>query len=82
MDRFNCHAEMLVVMGAEFTTEGIPNILVNRYNSLWKCLSSLLSESVSLLLGIHKLPTSAYHHNRNGGRLNYTMMKMPTYNSQ
>ena len=63
---------MFAVTAAELTTEGIANILANRYIPLWGCPSTLLSDNgpqfcaqlataVYKLLSIHKLTASAYH---------------------
>ena len=82
-------ADMFPVTAAEFTAEGIANILVNQYISSWgfprTILSdnglqscSKLSQAVYQLLGVHKLSTSSYHLNCNGGVewVNYTMVQM------
>ena len=44
-DRFSRRADMFVVTAAEFTAEGTANILVNRFNPLWGCPSTLLSDN-------------------------------------
>ena len=88
-DRFSRRADMFPVTAAEFTAEGTANILVNQYTPLWGCprtkLSdnglpfwSKLSQAVYQLLGVHKLATSSYHPNCNGGveRVNHTMAQM------
>ena len=88
-DRFSRRADMFAVTTAEFTAEGTANILANRFNPLWGCPSTLLSDNgpqfcarlataVYKLPGIHKLTTSAYHPSRNGGveRVNHTMDQM------
>ena len=80
---------MFAVTTVEFTAEGTETILVNRFISLWRCPSTLLSDNrpqfcaqlataVYKLLGIHKLTTSAYHPSGNGGveRVNHTMAQM------
>ena len=88
-DRFSRWADMFPVTAAQFTAEGTANILVNRYIPLWGCprtilsdnrlqLCSKLSQGVYKLLGVHKLATSSYHPNCNGGveRVNHTMTQM------
>ena len=85
-DRFSRLADMFPVTAAEFTAEGTANVLVNKYIPLWGCprttlsdnglhSSSKLSQAVNQLLGVHKLATSSYHPNGNGGveRVNHTM---------
>ena len=85
-DRFSRRADMFPVTAAEFTAEGTANILVNQYIPLWGCprtilsdnglqFCSKLSQAVYQLLGVHKLATSSYHPNCNGGveRVNHTM---------
>ena len=80
---------MFPVTDAEFTAEGTANTLVNQYIPLWGCpcttLSdnglqscSKLSQAVYQLLGVHKLATSSYHHNCNGGveRVNHIMAQI------
>ena len=70
----------------EFTAEGTANVLVNKYIPRWGWprttlsdnglhSSSKLSQAVNQLLGVHKLATSSYHPNGNGGveRVNHTM---------
>ena len=87
--RFSRRADMFAVTTAEFTAEGTANILVNRFIPLWGCPSTLLSDNrpqfvarlataVYKLLGIHKLPSSAYHPSGNGGvgRVNHTMAQI------
>ena len=72
-----------------FTAEGTANILVNQYIPLWGCprtilsdnglqFCSKLSQAVYQLLRVHKLATSSYHPNCNGGveRVNHTMAQM------
>ena len=72
-----------------FTAEGTANILVNQYIPLWGCprtilsdnglqFCSKLSQAVYQLFGVHKLATSSYHPNCNGGveRVNHTMAQM------
>ena len=89
MDRFSRPADMYAVSAAEFTAEGIANVLVNKYVPLCGCPSSLLSDNglpfcsklslaVYKLLGMRKIATSTYHPNANGGveRVNYTMAQM------
>ena len=44
-DRFSRRADMFAVTAAEFTAEGTANISVNRFIPLWKCPSTLLSDS-------------------------------------
>ena len=74
---------------AEPTREGTANILVNQYMPLWGCprtilsdnglqFCSKLSQAAYHLLGVHKLATSSYHPNCNGGveRVNHTMAQM------
>ena len=85
-DRFSRRADMFAVTTAEFTVEGTANILVSRFNRLWGCPSTLLSDNgpqfcarlataTYKLLGIHKLTTSAYHPSGNGGveRVSHTL---------
>ena len=77
---------MFAVTAAELTAEGTANILVNRFIPLWGCPSTLLSDiglqfyatAVYKRMGIHKLPTSAYHPSGNGvvERANHTMAQM------
>ena len=72
-----------------FTTEGTANILVNQNIPLCGCprtilsdnglqFCSKLSQAVYQLLGVHKLATSSYHPNCNGGveRVNHTMAQL------
>ena len=77
-DRFSCRADMFPVTVAEFTAEGTANIQVNQYVPLSGCPSAILSDNglqfwsklsqaVYQLLGVHKLATSSYHLNCNGG---------------
>ena len=77
-DRFSRRADMFAVTAAEFTAEGTANILVNRFIPLWGYPSTILSDNglqfcaqlataVYKRLGVHKLTTSAYHPNGNGG---------------
>ena len=88
-DRFSRRADMFAVTAAEFTAEGTANILVNCLLSLWGCPSTLLLDNglqfcaqlataVYKRMGIHKLTTSAYHPNRNGGleRVSHTVVQM------
>ena len=88
-DRFSRRADMLPVTAAEFTAEGTANILVNQYIPLWGCprtilsdnglqFCSKLSQAGYQLLGVHKLVTSYYHPNCNGGaeRVNHSMAQM------
>ena len=80
---------MFPVTAAEFTAEGTANILVNQYIPLWGRrrtivsdnglqFCSKLSQAVYQLLGVHKLATSSYNPNCNGGveRVNYTVAQM------
>ena len=80
---------MFPVTAAEFTAEGTANILVNQYIPLWGCLRTILSDNglqfcsklsqaVYQLLGVHKLATSSYHPNCNGGveQVHHTMAQM------
>ena len=77
------------VTAAEFTAEGTANILVHQYILLWGCPRTILSYNglqfcskpslaVHQLFGVHKLATSSYHTNCNGGvkRINHTMAQM------
>ena len=88
-DRFNRRVDMFAVTAAEFTAEGTANILVNEYIPLWERPRTILSDSglqfcskllqaVYQMLGVHKLATSSYHPNCNGGveRVNQTMAQM------
>ena len=88
-DRFSRRADMFPVTAAEFTAEDTAKILVNQYIPLWGCphtilsdnglqFCSKLSQAVYQLLGVHKLATSSYHPNCNGGveRVNHTMAQM------
>ena len=88
-DRFSRWAGMFPGTATEFTAEGTANILVNQYIPLWGCpctilsdnrlqFCSKLSQAVYQLLGVHKLTTSSYHPNCNGGvkRVNHTMAQM------
>ena len=88
-DRFSRRADMFPVTAAKFTAEGTANILVNQYIPLWGFPRTILSDNglqfcskllqaVSQLLDVHKLGTSAYHPNCNGGieRVNHTMAQM------
>ena len=90
-DRFSRRADRFPVTAAEFAAEGTANILVNQYIPLLGCpctilsdnglqFSSKLSQAVYQLLGVHKLATSSYHPNCNGGveRVNHTMAQMLT----
>lgn len=72
-DRFSRRADMFAVTGVEFTAEGTAKFLVR----LMRCSRTILSDNglfcVMLsradyqLLGVHKLATSSYHPNGNGG---------------
>ena len=86
-DRFSRRADKFAVTAAEFG--GTAKILVNRYIPFWGCPSPLLSDSglqfcaqlapsVYELLDVHKLTTSAYHPNGNGGVecVNHIMAQM------
>ena len=77
---------MFPVTAAEFTAEGTANFLVNQDIPLWGCprtilsdnglqFCSKLSQAACQLLSMHKLATSSYHPNCNGGaeRVNHTM---------
>ena len=75
---FQSSADMFAVTAVEFTVEGTANILVNKCIPLRGCprtilsdhglqFCSKLSQSVYRLLGVHKLATSSYHPNVNGG---------------
>ena len=88
-DRFSRQTDLLLVTAAEFTAEGTAKILVNQYIPLWGCprpilsdnglqFCSKLSQAVYQLLGAHKLATSSYHPNCNGGveRVNRTVAQM------
>ena len=88
-DRFSRWADIFSVTAAGFTAEGTANILVNLCIPLCKCprtilsdnrlkFCSKLSQAVHQLLGVHKLATSSYHPNCNGGveRVNHTMAQM------
>ena len=44
-DRFSRRADMYAVTAAEFTTEGMANILINWYIPLWGCPRSTLSDN-------------------------------------
>ena len=77
-DRFSRRADMFTVTAAEFTTEGMANILVNKHILLWGCprtilsdnglqFCSKLSQAVFQLLGVRNLVISSYHPNGNGG---------------
>ena len=87
--RFSHRADVFPVTAAEFTAEGMANILVNKYIPLWACPRTILSDNglqfcsklsraVYQLLGVRKLVTSSYHPNGNGGveRVNHTMAQM------
>ena len=90
-DRFSRRADMFPATAAEFTAEGAANVLVNQYIPLWGCrtlfsdnglqICSKLSQAVYQLLGVHKLATSSYYLNRNGGveRVNRTMAQNAGY---
>ena len=80
---------MFPITAAEFTAEGTANILVNQCIPLWGCprtilsdnglqFYSKLSQAVYQLLGVHKLATSSYPPNCNGGveRVNHTVAQM------
>ena len=88
-DRFSRRADMFPVTAAEFTAEGTATILVNEYIPLWGFARTILSDNglqscsklsqaVYQLLGVHKLATSSYNPNCNGGveRVNHTMAQM------
>ena len=88
-DRFSRRDDMFPVTATEFTAEGSANILVNQYIPLWGCSRTILSDNglqfcskisqaAYQLLGVHKLATSSYHPNCNGGveRVNHTMAQM------
>ena len=87
-DRFNRRADIFPVTVAEFAAEGTANVLVNKYISLWACPRTILSDNglqfcklsqaIYHLLGVHKLATSSYHPNGNGGveRVNHTMAQI------
>lgn len=82
-DRFSRRAGMFAV----FTAEGTADVLVNKYITLWGCLTTLLSanrlqifsklyHAVYRLLGVRKIAARYYCHvNGNGGveRINHTM---------
>ena len=87
--RFSRRAEVFAVTAAEFTVEGMANVLINRYILSWGCPRSTVSDTslhrrskfahaVSKLLGFRKITTSYYHPNSNGGVecLNHTMDQM------
>ena len=80
---------MFPVTAAEFTAEGITNILVNQYIPLWGWPRTILwdnglqfcskpLQAVCQLLGVRKLATSSYHPNSNEGieRVTHTMAQM------
>ena len=88
-DRFSRPADMFPVTAAQFTAEGTANILVNQYIPVWGCprtirsdnglqFCSKLSQAVYQLLSVHKLATSSYHPNCNGGveEVNHTIAQM------
>ena len=88
-DRFSRRADMYAVTAANYTAEGIANVLVDRFIPLWGCRVSLLSDnglhftsqlSAAILarMQVRKITTSAYHPNGNGGveRVNHTMAQM------
>ena len=87
-NRFSRRADMFPVTAAEFTAEGTYNILVNQYislrvpahHTLGQRTAVLLqaSQAVYQLLYVHKVTTSSYHPNCNGGveRVNHTMAQM------
>ena len=87
--RFSHRADVFPVTAAEFTAEGMANILVNKYIPLWGCprtilsdnglqFCSKLSQAVFQLFGVRNLATSSYQPNGNGGveRMNHTMAEM------
>ena len=89
IDRFSRRADMLPVTAAEFTAEGLANIMVNHYIPLWGCPRTILSDDglqfcsklsqvVYQLLGVRKLATSSYRPNCNGGvkRVDHTIAQM------
>ena len=64
---FSRRADMYAVTAAEFTADGMANVLINRYIPLWGCprniladnglqFCSKLSQAVYKLLGVQKLP--------------------------
>ena len=81
---------MVAVTAAEFTAEGTANILVNAsflsggsHQPCYQITDSnsahnLRLPSTNLWVGIHKLTTSAYHPNGNGGveRVNHAMAQI------
>ena len=86
-DGFNHRADNVVVTHAEFTAGGTANLLTNEYNPSWGLSRNNLSDNglqvcakvsqpVYQLLGEHKLATSSYHLNGNGGaeRVSHTML--------
>ena len=88
-DRFSCRADAFPFTAAEFTAEDTANIQVNLYVPLWEYprtihsdnglqFCSKLSQAVYQLLGVHKLATSFYYTNGNGGveRVSHTMAPM------
>ena len=88
-DRSSLRADMFAVTAAEFTAEGTANISVNRFDLLWGCPSTLLSDNrlqvcpqpattVYKLLGVDKLTTSAYSPSGNRGveRVNQIIAKI------
>ena len=88
-DRFSRSTDLFPASAAEFTAEGTANILVNQCIPLWGCrrtilsdnglqFCSKLSQAGCQLLGVHKLATSSYHPNCNGGveRVNITIAQM------
>lgn len=69
-DHFSRRADLFAVTAAEFTTERIANIPMNRYTPLRGYSSILLSiaqplTAVYKLLRVHKLTTSVYHSSGN-----------------
>ena len=86
-DRLSRRVDMYAVSTAEFTAEGTADLLVNI--SLWGCpfsfvsdnglrFCSKLSHAVYKILGMRKIPQSAYHPNGKGDveRVNHTIAQM------
>eukprot|EP00752_Nemacystus_decipiens_P007106 g6368.t1 len=84
-------ADMYPVSAANFTAKGTADVLVNQYMTKWGCMTTLisdngyhfcskLSQAIYKLMRVHKVNTSSYHPQANGGteRVNHTMAQMLT----
>ena len=77
-DRFRRRGDMYAVTVAQFTAEGTANTFINRYNPLWGCPRSILSDDglyfrsklsqvVYKLVGVREVAISSHYPNLKGG---------------